>query len=76
MKCNEVKKNLMNYLDGKVDKELRLLIEGHLNKCSTCREQVSLLNGIADLYRKDSPFPLPQSLKEELTLLIKKSCKK
>ncbi|HHD82831.1 zf-HC2 domain-containing protein [candidate division WOR-3 bacterium] len=76
MKCNEVKKNLMSYLDGKVDKELRLLIEEHLNQCSSCREQVSLLSNIADLYKKDSPFPLPHGLKDELTQLIKKSCKK
>ncbi len=76
MKCKEVKNNLISYLDGKVNKELKLLIEEHLKQCESCKAQVFLLNNIINLYKKDSPFPVPDDIKNELKKLIKENCKK
>ncbi len=76
MKCKEIKKILINYIDGNIDNALKLILEEHLKHCETCSDQVKLLDKVVEIYRKDSPFSLPDEMRKELFKTVKKYCKK
>ena len=38
MKCEEVKINIPEFIDGKLDKEAASMISTHLNNCKSCKE--------------------------------------
>jgi anti-sigma factor RsiW len=44
MKCKRVRRKLVGYLDGEVEEKQKVLIEGHLKKCSECKKEADLLN--------------------------------
>lgn len=76
MKCKEIKKTLIDYIDGNIDNDLKMILKEHLKHCKTCSEQVKLLNKVVEIYREDSPFPLPDEMRKELLKTVKKYCKK
>ncbi|RLE07661.1 hypothetical protein DRZ78_02600 [Candidatus Aerophobetes bacterium] len=44
MKCKKIRKKLVAYLDGELEKKQRLLIEEHLLRCAECKKEVDLLS--------------------------------
>lgn len=40
MKCNEVKKNLVDYIEKELDKKQELEIEKHISTCKPCRKEM------------------------------------
>jgi len=55
MNCKLAQQNMMNYLDGTVDKGIINAFEEHVRSCSSCRDELQLLKSIymqveAELY--------------------------
>ncbi len=58
MKCEEVGKNRLEYLDGLLPADLGMAIDEHLASCPACREEIAGLRAtwdMLDLYGEVSP---------------------
>ena len=44
MKCKKIRRKLVAYIDGELDKEQELLVKRHLLKCAKCKKEADLLN--------------------------------
>lgn len=65
MKCNEVKINLPEYIDGKQDETTSVLVSKHLKTCDSCRK---LHNELKSFLQFTDSFPEiepPEGMKEE-----------
>jgi anti-sigma factor RsiW len=49
MRCDEVKSELVAYLDGELTPEVRDCIDSHLASCSSCRAESAALDSTCDL---------------------------
>ena len=53
MKCNSIHNQLIGYLDGEIDDDLRNKIEAHLKECDHCSEFLIRLKTAYDLIDED-----------------------
>jgi len=44
MKCKKVRRKLVAYIDGELEKKQELLVKRHLLKCAECRKEADLLS--------------------------------
>ncbi len=56
MKCHEIRKRLMLYLDGQLDQHETEAIRTHMAECGECAKEAALLSRVWDLLR-DLPQP-------------------
>lgn len=66
MVCNEVIREISNYLDGELDPELRQALELHLEYCDDCRVVVSTTRKTIELYCGKEPMSLPADIQQEI----------
>jgi hypothetical protein len=66
MKCEEVVRELSNYLDGEVNAGLRQRIDNHLRECSSCRELLEEMSGTVGLLADDSLLEVPPGYSRRL----------
>lgn len=70
MNCEEVKLNLPEYIDGKLDKSATEAIREHLESCASCRtEQEELKSFLGYLDTFNDP-ELPAGMKDEFLALV------
>jgi len=64
MVCNEVIRELSNYLDGELDPALRQALEKHLRYCADCSIVVSTARKTVELFCNKEPLPLPTEVQQ------------
>ncbi len=69
MKCEEVKINLPEYIDGKLDKDKTSEVENHLQNCPSCNETYKELNSFLRFTGSFPEIEPPKGMKEEFMLL-------
>jgi hypothetical protein len=69
MKCEEIKINLPEYIDGKLDKNTSEKIEGHLQNCVSCRELYTELSSFLKFTGSFPEMEPPQGMKKEFLKL-------
>ncbi len=69
MKCEEVKINLPEYIDGKMDPEKMSEMEKHLQGCPSCNETYKELNSFLKFTSSFPEIEPPQGMKEEFMLM-------
>ena len=68
MNCNEVKINLPEYIDGKLDKTTREKVEIHLESCSDCKAQLKEMSAFL-AFMNSVPNPeVPDGMKDEFAI--------
>lgn len=65
MKCNEVKINLPEYIDGKLDKTTSALVSEHLETCGSCKILHSELKSFLKFTDSLPAIEPPEGMKEE-----------
>ena len=72
MKCEEVKINLPEYIDGRLDEKIHEDIHNHLGDCESCRQLHAELSSFLT-YVDSFPEPeVPFGMKEEFAELVSK----
>lgn len=66
MVCNEVIRELSNYIDGELDPSLREALERHLEHCDDCRIVVNTAHKTVELFCGKEPLPLPTDVQQEI----------
>lgn len=70
MNCDEVKLNLPEYIDGKLDKTTREKVEIHLESCPDCKEQLKEMTSFL-AFMSSVPSPeTPEGMKDEFESML------
>ena len=70
MNCDEVKINLPEYIDGKLDKSTREKVEIHLESCSGCKAQLKEMYSFL-AFMNSVPNPeVPEGMKDEFVNML------
>jgi hypothetical protein len=71
MKCDEVKINLPEYIDGKQDQKTAEVLKGHLDGCEECAEFYTELKSFLKFTNTFSEITPPEGMKDEFLELVK-----
>jgi anti-sigma factor RsiW len=71
--CEEVWREVSNYLDGEVDPTLRAAIEEHLRGCKHCTALLDGTRNVVQLYGDDRMFEVPLGFSQRLHQRIDKN---
>ena len=66
MNCNEVVRQLSEYLDGELEAGLAQSLEQHLAACRDCRIIVDTTRKTIEILCNSEPLPLPAPVHERL----------
>jgi Putative zinc-finger len=66
VRCEEVWREISNYVDGHVDQPLRAAMEAHVAGCTRCKAVLDGTRNIVSLYRNDRMYPLPLGFSSRL----------
>jgi anti-sigma factor RsiW len=66
MKCEELLKQLSEYVDGTVDPALCAEFERHMAGCNPCQVVVDNIRKTITLYKGDQPYELPAPFRDRL----------
>ena len=66
MKCEELLKQLNEYVDGTVDPGICAELERHMAGCNPCQVVVDNIRKTITLYRAGVPYELPLEFRERL----------
>ncbi len=70
MNCDEVKINLPEYIDGKLDEATRELVEIHIESCSECKAQLREMKSFLT-FMSSVPNPeTPEGMKDEFEIML------
>ncbi|MBN2775535.1 MAG: zf-HC2 domain-containing protein [Prolixibacteraceae bacterium] len=72
MKCEEVKINLPEFIDGKLDEKITQLVKKHLESCEACNEVYTELNSFLKFTGSLPEIEPPIGMKEEFMQLTEK----
>lgn len=64
-KCNEIKINLPEYIDGKLDENTSALVNKHLESCDSCRNLAFELKSFLQFTDSIPEIESPEGMKEE-----------
>jgi len=70
MKCEEVKINLPEYVDGKLDKKTAQAIQSHLETCTGCKKLHTELSSFLNFVGSSPELEPPKGMKEEFLELL------
>ena len=76
MKCKKIRRKLVAYLDGELDRKKRLSVEKHLLECTECRKEVNLLSETFYLLKNQKRITPSESFETELWRRIHSAEKK
>ena len=65
MECKEIKINLPEYIDGKLNETNSAVIKEHLEECSSCRKAYTELKSFLQFTDSFPPIEPPKGMKEE-----------
>ena len=72
MKCEEVFREISNYLDGDLSVELRREFEIHVKSCHHCEVVYDTTRQTIELYCDGELFPLPVEVRERLHVVLRR----
>ena len=72
MKCKDVIRELSNYLDGELTREMLAEVERHMQHCEDCRLVVDTTRHTINLYCNQEPAPLPSDVHDRLHQALEK----
>lgn len=75
MKCEDLLKEISNYIDGEIDPAICEELENHLRDCEPCKIVVDTTRKTILLYKGTEPYELPYELKERLHNLLREKWK-
>ncbi len=75
MKCQEMLKELSEYIDGELDPRLCEQLEKHMKDCDPCLVFVNTLKKTISLFKYAASEPLPKEVHLRLHDFLKKECK-
>jgi Putative zinc-finger len=64
--CEQVWREISNYLDGEVSPELRVAVEEHLRECQKCAAILEGTRNVVGLYGEESMFEPPLGFSQRL----------
>lgn len=59
MDCEKIKKLFIDYIDGTLDKENKLLVENHINNCTNCKNELYKLQQLHSSLNKAASKIIP-----------------
>jgi anti-sigma factor RsiW len=72
--CKHLLKELTDYLEGSLDREVRTQLEAHLAKCPNCWVVCDTTKKTIEVFKGLEPYPLPESVKGRLVKALQKRC--
>lgn len=75
MKCTEFLKELTDYLDGKINDDLRMELDEHLHWCHECHVVMNTTQKTIEIYRDNKIYELPDDLRTRLHQAIMTKCR-
>lgn len=66
IQCQEVWREISNYLDGEIDPALREALEDHINYCSPCTAVLDGTRNVIVLMGDERAFELPVGFTERM----------
>lgn len=69
--CDEVMRQLFDFLDGEVDKTAEHEIHHHIDECRSCFSRVEFERVLKERIRTSKEEVLPESLRNRITDLMK-----
>lgn len=66
MKCNDIIRQLSNYLDGELDANLVAEVQRHMEHCDHCRVVVDTTRKTISLFCGAEPAELPSDVRDRL----------
>jgi predicted anti-sigma-YlaC factor YlaD len=76
VKCTEFLKELTDYLDGKINENLRVELDEHLHWCHECDVVMNTTQKTIEIYRDNKIYELPEDLRNRLHQAIMTKCRK
>jgi anti-sigma factor RsiW len=78
--CKQFLEELSDYLDEKLDADVRKKLEQHINDCPNCWVICDTTKKTIQIYRGMDPYPMPPEVHSRLMLALeqkiaRKSCK-
>ena len=70
MNCQEVIRQLSEYLDGELETNLLDSLEQHLSACRDCRIIVDTTRKTVEIFCNSEPLPLPAPVHERLMKVL------
>ncbi len=75
MKCEELLKQLNEYVDGTVDPAICEEFQKHMADCNPCQVVVDNIRKTITLYKSGQPFELPVKFREHLHDMLREKWK-
>ena len=75
MKCQDLLKQLSEYVDGTLDPALCEEFERHMAGCNPCQVVVDNVRKTITLYKAGEPFELPINFREKLHAALRQKWK-
>ena len=66
MVCEEVIREISDYIEGDLNPALREALELHLQHCDDCRVVVNTARKSIELYSGKEPLPLPEDVQQAI----------
>ncbi|WP_435261455.1 HEAT repeat domain-containing protein [Tenacibaculum sp. nBUS_03] len=76
MKCNDIQNQLIDYIDNKLLKEERLIVENHIKTCDNCAKELKQIEDIISVISNDELEQPSESLKLNFEDFLAKEIKK
>jgi len=73
--CDEVMREVSNYLDGEISRELREKMERHFRGCHRCSAVLNGTKNVVALIGDERSFPVPVGFGERLYSRWQEHCK-
>ncbi|MBI4659063.1 MAG: zf-HC2 domain-containing protein [Verrucomicrobia bacterium] len=75
MKCQDLLRELNEYVDGTLDPSICEEFEKHMAGCNPCQVVVDNLRKTIRLYKAGQPYELPVKFREKLHAVLRKKWK-
>ena len=66
MKCDNLLKNLNDYIDGDVTPAICEELEKHLAACQPCHLVMDNIRKTIEIYKDGKPYPMPEGFRSRL----------
>ena len=70
--CRDFLAELSDYLDERIDAELRGELERHITECASCWVIADTTKKTIEIYKGMEPYPIPQGMESRLMQALEK----
>jgi len=70
--CKDFLAELSDYLDERIDTELRAKLERHITECPNCWVIADTTRKTIQIYKGMNPYPIPSDVEARLMLALEK----